>query len=132
MIIPNSEINFQDDNWPTVMIGGPVHNKHWVVDAYIDSLISLDYPKDKVSLVFYINDSTDGTKEKFIKRLQAIKKERNYRRILVVEQNYGYMDFQRAARPRMELFAPRYTAPPRSPLCVVPSTSPSRCPAPAC
>jgi hypothetical protein len=80
--------------YPFCMIGGPIHNKVWSVEHYLDAIFQQDYPKDRISLVFYVNDAIDGTKEKLLSILKPVKEKGEYRRIRVVEQNYGYEDFR--------------------------------------
>jgi cellulose synthase/poly-beta-1,6-N-acetylglucosamine synthase-like glycosyltransferase len=52
-IIPPSE-------WPTVTIQLPIYNEKFVVRRLIDSVCSLDYPKDKLSIQV-LDDSIDET-----------------------------------------------------------------------
>ncbi len=99
------------NNPPTIMIGCPVHNKEWAVNPYLDAIYALDYPKDKISLCFFVNDSVDGTKETLIKRLKEFRALGVYRRIVVEEIDYGYRDIYRAARTDMEKFTTRYSSP---------------------
>jgi hypothetical protein len=77
------------------MLGGPIQNKVWSVDPYINSIFALDYPKELISLVWLVNDSIDGTREKLIERLKPIKKSGVYRRVSVVEINHGFQDVRR-------------------------------------
>lgn len=84
-----------NSDYPTIMVGTCIHNKVWSIEAYLNAIFEQSYPKDRISLVFYVNDSIDGTKEKLVDLLKTIKKEGHYRRIRVVEQNYGYEDIRR-------------------------------------
>lgn len=84
-----------NSEYPTIMCGCPLHNKVWSIEAYLNAIFEQSYPKDRISLVFYVNDSIDGTKEKLVELLKPVKKEGHYRRIRVVEQNYGYEDIRR-------------------------------------
>jgi len=47
-------------NWPTVCVQLPVYNEQYVVERLIDSIMHLDYPKDKLSIQV-LDDSTDET-----------------------------------------------------------------------
>jgi len=75
---------------PLVMVGGPIQNKVWSIAAYLDALFAQDYPKDRLSLVFYINDSTDGTKEILVDKLRQVKD--LYHRVSVIEENWKHCD----------------------------------------
>lgn len=83
-----------------IMIGGPIHNKVWSIEPYLDSIIALDYPKENISLVFYVNDSTDGTKERLVAKVRELKQTGQYRRIVVKQQDYGYIDRNRGRENR--------------------------------
>jgi len=74
------------------MIGGIAQNKVWAVDAYLDAILGLNYPRNLISLVWLVNDSTDGTKERFIERLRDVKAGGEYRRVSITEINYAYTD----------------------------------------
>jgi GT2 family glycosyltransferase len=49
--------------WPEITIGAPVRNRAWILRHYLDHLVSLDYPKDKIRFLFILNDSTDRSDE---------------------------------------------------------------------
>lgn len=44
-----------------VMIGCPVRNRAWVLPRYLQSLLELEYPGQKMEYGFIINDCTDET-----------------------------------------------------------------------
>ncbi len=74
------------------MIGGPIQNKFWSIEKYLEGIWNQDYPKSLISLVFYVNDSIDGTREILLDKLREFKESGEYRRIEVIEQNWGYVD----------------------------------------
>lgn len=80
------------DDFKTVQCGTIVHNKKWAIEAYLDGILMQNYPKDKTSLAFFVNDSVDGTKEILVEKLSKIKELNEYRRIKVIEQNWGFQD----------------------------------------
>lgn len=80
------------DNKPKVFIGTCVHNKQWVIRQYIENLEALEYPKELISLVMYINDSVDGTREILLDEMFRLKKLHNYGRLEVYEENFGFVD----------------------------------------
>lgn len=44
-----------------VMIGCPIRNRAWILPAYLQSLEALDYPRERISYCFIINDCYDET-----------------------------------------------------------------------
>lgn len=81
-----------DKDRSTIFIGSPVHNKHWCIRDYLLCLEALEYPKELISLVFFINDSIDGTRDILLDELKRLKATYNYNRIEVHEENFGYYD----------------------------------------
>ena len=61
----------------------------------MEALLSLDYPKELISLVWLVNDSTDGTREVLLDYAREAKDSGNYRRVCVVEKNYGFADVRK-------------------------------------
>lgn len=108
-----SENYVNDKDLPTVLVGTVVQNKAWAILPHLESILAQDYPREKISLTYYVNDSTDGTKEKLVERLQKIKQEGVYRRIKVVEVNYGYKDLRRT-RPNLNVVLARENDPERA------------------
>lgn len=49
--------------YPTVLIGAPVRNRGWILPLYLRHILELDYPKDRISLRWILNDSFDNSKE---------------------------------------------------------------------
>lgn len=68
--------------FPTVTIIVPCFNEEHTVDNTIHSLLNLDYPKDKLSIIVVDDGSTDGTRS----HLARLK---NYPQISVLLKNNG-------------------------------------------
>lgn len=58
--------------WPEVTIVIPVYNERKNVEKKIKNIISLDYPKDKLSMIFVSDGSTDDTNE-FLEKIPQVK-----------------------------------------------------------
>lgn len=65
---------FDENNLPTVTVGCPISNRSYLIDRYLDGILGLDYPKDKIKIYFLFNNSEDTTeydlkrfKNKYIK-----------------------------------------------------------------
>lgn len=58
-VVNNSESN--NSNLPTITIGCPVRNRGKYLPHYLEAIYNLDYPKDKITLFFVINDCKDDT-----------------------------------------------------------------------
>ena len=52
-----------EGQWPTVSIAVPVYNEEHQIESLIRSLLSLDYPKDRLQILIVSDGSTDGTDE---------------------------------------------------------------------
>ena len=76
----------------TVFIGSPCHNKVHAIEAHLRCIENLNYPKDKISLVYLLNDSVDGTKEIVVDYLGKLKDTNQYARVEIHEQNFGHID----------------------------------------
>ena len=50
-------------SWPSVDISVVTFNSERWVEGFIDSLLALDYPRDRISIRFVDNSSTDGTEQ---------------------------------------------------------------------
>jgi len=48
--------------WPSVSVHVPVYNEKSVVSRLLDSVIAIDYPRNKLEVIV-VDDSTDGTTE---------------------------------------------------------------------
>lgn len=46
---------------PVVMIGCPVQNREEVIKYYLEHIGNLDYPKKKIILLFFVNNTDDNT-----------------------------------------------------------------------
>ena len=49
------------DEWPTVSISLPVHNEESRIAEALESLLSLDYPRDRIQILVVSDASTDRT-----------------------------------------------------------------------
>jgi cellulose synthase/poly-beta-1,6-N-acetylglucosamine synthase-like glycosyltransferase len=56
-----------DWDWPSISITIPVYNEVGQIDDLLESLLRLDYPKDRIQILFISDASDDGTDE----RIQA-------------------------------------------------------------
>lgn len=45
----------------TITIAAPIRNREFIIEEYLKHIFQIDYPKDKISLHFVINDSVDDT-----------------------------------------------------------------------
>ena len=52
--------------FPTVTVIVPCFNEENTIDDTIKSLLNLDYPKEKISIIAVDDGSTDGTREKLL------------------------------------------------------------------
>lgn len=50
--------------WPSISITIPVYNEVAQIDDLLDSLLRLDYPKDRIQILFISDASDDGTDER--------------------------------------------------------------------
>lgn len=48
-------------DWPAIDVGVVTYNSRCWIEAFVDSLLALDYPKDRVTIRFVDNSSTDDT-----------------------------------------------------------------------
>lgn len=49
-----------------IMVGCPIHSRVEYVDGYMDWLFNLNFPHDKLRVVFLVNNAHDGTLEKLL------------------------------------------------------------------
>lgn len=67
-----ASIEFESENlarWPLVTIGTPTYNSAWSLPKVLDSIVKLDYPKQRLRIVFVDNNSSDDSEkiiEKFV------------------------------------------------------------------
>ncbi len=59
----NGEKNLSISRYPSVTIAVPCWNESSTIGGTIESLMALDYPKDKLHIVVVDNNSTDNTQE---------------------------------------------------------------------
>lgn len=53
--------NLELSNYPTVTIAVPCYNEEDTIEKTVESLLSLDYPKDKITIFLIDDGSKDGT-----------------------------------------------------------------------
>jgi len=63
------EKDFYMENYPEVTIQIPLYNEQYVITRLIDSVIRMDYPKDKLEIQI-LDDSTDETTEIITEHIQ--------------------------------------------------------------
>ncbi len=87
---------------PTVTIGCPVRDREWILPAYLESLKKLDYPSDKISFIFILNDSKDFSKS----ILMDFKKENEkyYNKIDIYTENKNAIKDKRVQATRRKIF----------------------------
>lgn len=81
-----------ENNLAFVSIIIPCRNEAKYIGKCLDSIITADYPKDKIELLVIDGMSRDGTREvvkKYIKKYQFIKLINNYRKIVPIALNIG-------------------------------------------
>ena len=64
------EIDKQSFDYPSCSILIPAHNEEKVIGRTIESMLNLEYPKDKLKIIIINDGSADGTKE-IIQRYSA-------------------------------------------------------------
>ncbi|MBX4152262.1 glycosyltransferase [Paenibacillus lautus] len=45
----------------TITIAAPIRDREWILPYYLKHIENIDYPKDKIELLFVVNDSTDNS-----------------------------------------------------------------------
>ena len=53
-----------DSEWPSISITIPVYNEVAQIDELLDSLLKLEYPRDRIQILFISDASDDGTDER--------------------------------------------------------------------
>lgn len=59
-----------DSDWPSVSISVPAHNEETQIEGLIESLLALDYPKDRLQILIVSDASSDKTDE-IVKRYET-------------------------------------------------------------
>ncbi|MDH7506182.1 MAG: glycosyltransferase [Candidatus Thermoplasmatota archaeon] len=91
---------------PVVLVGCPVQNREFIIKEYLNCIYNLDYPKEKIIVGFFVNNSIDKTNE-IIQEWQQKHKE-EYNQMLYFEDKKVYkgkMDSQKRDRRDFTLFA---------------------------
>jgi glycosyltransferase involved in cell wall biosynthesis len=73
--------------WPNIVVASLVRNREWVIDKFLAGMDLLDYPKEKLSFYFIVNDSQDGTFE--ILKKWAESKDKVYKLVEIETINFG-------------------------------------------
>lgn len=89
-------LGFLGDDLPTIMLFTPIKNRGWVLPEFLEGIYNLDYPKDKIRVVFILNDSSDAS-ESYVKQWKH-KYEQEYLGIDVVIYNINAPDDKRNQR----------------------------------
>ena len=66
-------------DYPKILITSLIHNREWVLPEFINCLKNINYPKDKISYCFVVNNTTD-------KSLDLLKK--HFPEALILEYNF--------------------------------------------
>ncbi|WXR62950.1 glycosyltransferase [Peptostreptococcaceae bacterium AGR-M142] len=74
-------------NWPTVSLLIPAHNEEKVIEKTVRSILSMDYPKDKLEVIVINDNSSDKTGE-ILKKVQD-SVEGNLKIITTTKENGG-------------------------------------------
>lgn len=82
-------------DWPTVSISLPVYNERTQIRAELESLLSLDYPADRLQILVISDSSDDGTDE-IVRQFASRGVE-----LLRLETRGGKTAAENAARPHM-------------------------------
>jgi hypothetical protein len=72
-----------------ILICSPFNNESHSVDMYVNSLISINYPKHLIDLIWLENDSVDGTYEMLERHYKEIKRRYNYHSFKLIRKSYG-------------------------------------------
>lgn len=74
-------------NWPTVSLLIPAHNEEKVIEKTVRSILSMDYPKDKLEVIVINDNSSDKTGEILKKVQESVKG--NLKIITTTKENGG-------------------------------------------
>lgn len=91
-------------NLPTVDIICPIRNREFVLSYFLDHIYKLNYPKDKISIIFCINDSIDASDQILRKFKKDNKNE--YKDIKILTYNLKSPTDERIKGYRQNIFEP--------------------------
>lgn len=97
---------------PTILVLTPVKQAAHVLDRYFATLATLEQDPARISLGFLVSDSTDGTADVLRARLPEL--ERTYRRVTLIERDFGFQVPDGLRRWSAAIQAPRRTVLARS------------------
>lgn len=80
------------ENLPTIDIVCPIRNRSWILPYFLDCIYNLDYPKEKLSIICVLNDSTDDS-DKIINQFAQLHKE-EYNNIHIYTYNLNTPEYQ--------------------------------------
>lgn len=92
---------------PLIAVGCPIQNRTNTVGFYLTNIYDLNYPKEDILLVFYVNNSTDDTIF-ILERFQKEHKDKYYNILIFEDKNLldGEQDHQnRYIKRNFQLFA---------------------------
>ena len=88
------------ERYPLIYLGSPVRNAHgndetkaWILPEYLEGILRLDYPKDRITLSFLVNDSIDNSMDLLLE-LRS-KYQSQYRKILINEVDFQVLRYVR-------------------------------------
>lgn len=90
---------------PTLLVLTPMKNAARFLDRYFTNLAALEQDPADISLGFLVSDSTDGTTDALRARLPEL--EARYRRVTIVEKDFGFTIPEDLRRWSAALQAPR-------------------------
>ena len=93
---------FDENNLPCVTIGCPVANRKYLINRYLDALLHLDYPKNKIKLYFLINNCNDGTDDEL--RIFKNKHKNKYMDITLEKYRMPFKKDMRVTQHRIKVY----------------------------
>ena len=76
-------------DWPIVDVSIVTYNSKCWIAGFIESLLELDYPKDRVTICFVDNSSTDGTESTLLENLPRLR-DVGYTVDVILQPNRGF------------------------------------------
>lgn len=89
-------------NLPTITIGCPISNRAYLIDRYLDGILKLDYPKEKINIYFLINNCNDGTDQEL--RKFKSNNESKYNSIILEKYRMPFKKDARVSHIRSETY----------------------------